>query len=144
MQVIMPSFPNLMSKNVKFYMNFIKSTHLAFNKVTEENVYNCVGHPSKNDMLNVINWLLNDDFSTIYQSESFRFIFLAICLFLKHLLVLGLIHLKTLRGYALQDILTEVSRFVQMSNIFYNLNSVLIVRFLCYLLWFKLSFPRMF
>ncbi len=67
---------------------------MAFNKVTEENVYNCVGHPSKNDMLNVINWLLNDDFTTIYNR---------------------LIHLKTLRGYALQDILNEVGRFVQLS-----------------------------
>ncbi len=28
--------------------------------------------------------------------------------------VLGLIHLKTLRGYALQDILTEISRFIQL------------------------------
>ena len=81
-----------------FHLFFIiKSTHLAFNKVNEENVYNCVGHPSKNDMLKVINSLLNDDFSTIYNK---------------------LIHLKTIRGYALQDILTEVSRFVQMSKKF--------------------------
>jgi hypothetical protein len=28
----------------------------------------------------------------------------------------GLIHLKTLRGYALQDILNEVGRFVQLSK----------------------------
>lgn len=74
-------------------LNIMQSTHLAFNKVNEENVYNCVGHPSKNDMLSVINWLLNDDFTTIYNR---------------------LIHLKTLKGYALQDIMTEVSRFVQM------------------------------
>lgn len=74
-------------------LNIMQSTHLAFNKVNEENVYNCVGHPSKNDMLNVINWLLNDDFTTIYNR---------------------LIHLKTLRGYALQDILNEVGRFIQL------------------------------
>lgn len=74
-------------------LNIMQSTHLAFNKVTEENVYNCVGHPSKNDMLSVIEWLLNDDFTAIYNR---------------------LLHLKTLRGYALQDIITEVSRFVQL------------------------------
>lgn len=74
-------------------LNIMQSTHLAFNKVDEENVYACVGHPSKNDMLSVINWLLNDDFTTIYNR---------------------LIHLKTLRGYALQDILTEISRFIQL------------------------------
>ncbi len=28
--------------------------------------------------------------------------------------IIGLIHLKTLRGYALQDILTEISRFIQL------------------------------
>lgn len=74
-------------------LNIMQSTHLAFNKVDEENVYMCVGHPSKNDMLSIINWLLNDDFTTIYNR---------------------LIHLKTLRGYALQDILTEISRFIQL------------------------------
>jgi replication factor C subunit 3/5 len=74
-------------------LNIMQSTHLAFGLVNEENVYNCVGHPSKSDMTNVINWLLNDDFSTIFQR---------------------LHHLKSLRGYALQDIITEVSRFVQL------------------------------
>jgi len=48
-------------------LNIMQSTHLAFNKVNEENVYMCVGHPSKNDMISVINWLLNDDFTTIYN-----------------------------------------------------------------------------
>lgn len=74
-------------------LNVMQSTHLAFGKVDEENVYQCVGHPSKNDMTSIINWLLNDDFTTIYNR---------------------LIHLKTLRGYALQDILTEIARFVQL------------------------------
>ncbi len=52
----------------------MQSTHLAFNKVNEENVYMCVGHPSKNDMISVINWLLNDDFTTIYNREFLSFI----------------------------------------------------------------------
>ncbi len=38
--------------------------------MNEENVYACVGHPSKNDMLSIINWLMNDDFTTIYNRES--------------------------------------------------------------------------
>lgn len=48
---------------------------MAFNKVNEENVYNCVGHPSKNDMLNVINWLLNDDFTAIYNRNDIMLFF---------------------------------------------------------------------
>ncbi|RNA30478.1 replication factor C subunit 5 [Brachionus plicatilis] len=89
----MKAVVHLASGDMRKALNIMQSTHLAFNKVNEENVYNCVGHPSKNDMLRVINSLLNDDFTTIYNK---------------------LIHLKTLKGYALQDILTEVSRFVQM------------------------------
>lgn len=84
---------HLSTGDMRKALNIMQSTHLAFNKVTEENVYNCVGHPSKNDMVNVINWLLNDEFSSIYNR---------------------LIHLKTIRGYALHDIITEVSRFVQL------------------------------
>ena len=84
---------HLANGDMRKSLNIMQSTHLAFGKVNEENVYNCVGHPSKNDMTSVINWLLNDDFTTIYNR---------------------LMHLKTLRGYALQDILTEVSRFVAM------------------------------
>jgi replication factor C subunit 3/5 len=74
-------------------LNIMQSTHLAFGLVNEENVYVCVGHPSKNDMHNVMNWLLNDDFSLIYSRVS---------------------HLKTRRGYALQDIINEVCRFVSL------------------------------
>lgn len=62
--------------------------------MNEENVYNCVGHPSKNDMVSMVNWLLNDDFTSIFNR---------------------LMHMKTVRGYALQDILTEVTRYIQMS-----------------------------
>jgi len=89
----MKALVNLSSGDMRKALNIMQSTHLAFNKVTEENVYNCVGHPSKNDMVNVVNWLLNDDFTSIYNR---------------------LIHLKTMKGYALQDIITEVTRFVQL------------------------------
>jgi replication factor C subunit 3/5 len=85
----------LASGDMRKSLNIMQSTHLAFGVVNEENVYNCVGHPSKHDMTNVMSWLLNDDFTSIYNK---------------------LMHLKTLRGYALQDILTEASRFVNMSE----------------------------
>ena len=65
-------------------------------------------------MLSVIEWLLNDDFTAIYNS-SFFFCFILIYN-IKFLNFKGLLHLKTLRGYALQDIITEVSRFVQLSK----------------------------
>lgn len=41
---------------------------MAFGKVTEENVYTCTGHPLKSDIANILDWMLNQDFSTAYRS----------------------------------------------------------------------------
>lgn len=80
-------------------LNILQSTYLAFGKVNEENVYNCVGHPSKNDMINVMNWMLNDNFNNAYARMN---------------------HLKLQKGYALQDLITEIHRFVQSSKLFFK------------------------
>lgn len=40
---------------------------MAFGKVTEENVYTCTGHPLKSDIANILDWMLNQDFSTAYR-----------------------------------------------------------------------------
>lgn len=45
-----------------------QSTTMAFGKVTEENVYTCTGHPLKSDIANILDWMLNLDFSTAYRS----------------------------------------------------------------------------
>ncbi|NXK94549.1 RFC5 factor, partial [Formicarius rufipectus] len=68
-----------------------QSTSMAFGKVTEENVYTCTGHPLKSDIANILDWMLNEDFSTAYRKIT---------------------ELKTLKGLALQDILTEIHLFV--------------------------------
>lgn len=41
---------------------------MAFGKVTEENVYTCTGHPLKSDIANILDWMLNQDFSIAYRS----------------------------------------------------------------------------
>lgn len=48
-----------------------QSTTMAFGKVTEENVYTCTGHPLKSDIANILDWMLNQDFSTAYRSILF-------------------------------------------------------------------------
>ncbi|KGL94167.1 Replication factor C subunit 5, partial [Charadrius vociferus] len=68
-----------------------QSTTMAFGKVTEESVYTCTGHPLKSDIANILDWMLNQDFSTAYRKIT---------------------ELKTLKGLALQDILTEIHLFV--------------------------------
>jgi len=41
---------------------------MAYDEVTEENVYLCVGHPPRRDIENIVKWMLNDHFSTAYNS----------------------------------------------------------------------------
>lgn len=44
---------------------------MAFGKVTEETVYTCTGHPLKTDIANILDWMLNQDFTTAYKSILF-------------------------------------------------------------------------
>ena len=53
-------------------INVLQSTWLAFGSVTEENVYNCVGHPLPIDIKNIVNWLLNETYEFAYNSILFR------------------------------------------------------------------------
>ncbi|XP_014210070.1 replication factor C subunit 5 [Copidosoma floridanum] len=72
-------------------INVLQSTWLAFGCVNEENVYACVGHPLPNDIKNIVNWLLNESYEFAYNKVQ---------------------DLKTRKGLALQDILTELQGLV--------------------------------
>lgn len=72
-------------------LNILQSASMAFDKVTEDNVYICVGHPLRKDIENIIQWLLNTNFNEAYNN---------------------ILKLKTAKGLALQDILTEVHLYV--------------------------------
>ena len=41
---------------------------MAYDSVTEDNVYLCVGHPLRRDIENIVNWMLNDNFTDAYNS----------------------------------------------------------------------------
>ena len=41
---------------------------MAFDEVNEDNVYICVGHPLRRDIENIVNWMLNDNFTKAYNS----------------------------------------------------------------------------
>ena len=49
-----------------------QSTSLAFDLVSEENIYTCTGKPQRNDIANIVNWMLNEDYKTAYQSILFE------------------------------------------------------------------------
>ncbi|NXJ72698.1 RFC5 factor, partial [Rostratula benghalensis] len=87
----MKALVTLSSGDMRRALNILQSTTMAFGKVTEENVYTCTGHPLKSDIANILDWMLNEDFSTAYRRIT---------------------ELKTLKGLALQDILTEIHLFV--------------------------------
>ena len=43
---------------------------MAHDEVNEHNVYTCTGQPLPSDIANMVEWMLNDDFSAAYRSES--------------------------------------------------------------------------
>lgn len=87
----MKALVTLSSGDMRRALNILQSTNMAFGTVTEETVYTCTGHPLKTDIANILDWMLNQDFTTAYKN---------------------IMELKTLKGLALHDILTEVHLFV--------------------------------
>jgi len=85
------SLMRLAQGDMRKVLNILQSCNMAFGKVTEDNVYTCVGHPLRSDITNIANWALNEDFTTAYNQVN---------------------KLKTLKGLSLQDILAEVHHYV--------------------------------
>ncbi|POI19423.1 hypothetical protein CIB84_016832, partial [Bambusicola thoracicus] len=122
----MKALVTLSSGDMRRALNILQSTSMAFGKVTEENVYTCTGHPLKADIANILDWMLNQNFSTAYRRvgwvraalwEGSRsplgcWVVQGMCEEPLHLLPSEIMELKTLKGLALQDILTEIHLFV--------------------------------
>ena len=49
-------------------INVLQSCYMAFGDVTEDNVYTCTGQPLRSDITNIVNWALNEDFSTAFSN----------------------------------------------------------------------------
>jgi len=81
----------LAAGDMRKVINILQSCSMAFDQVNENNVYTCVGHPLRSDITNIINWSLNDDFTTAYNNTN---------------------KLRTNRGLSLQDILSEVHLYI--------------------------------
>jgi replication factor C subunit 3/5 len=81
----------LANGDMRKVLNVLQSTWLAYKNVTEDNVYTCVGHPLKNDIESIVKWLLSENFQVAYKNIK---------------------ELKVIKGLALNDIITEVHRYV--------------------------------
>ncbi|XP_060928379.1 replication factor C subunit 5 [Limanda limanda] len=87
----MKAIVTLSSGDMRRSLNILQSTSMAYGKVTEDTVYTCTGHPLRSDIANILDWSLNKDFTSSYKQ---------------------ILQLKTLKGLALHDILTEVHLLV--------------------------------
>lgn len=87
----MKAIVTLSSGDMRRSLNILQSTSMAYGKVTEDTVYTCTGHPLRSDIANILDWCLNKDFTSAYKQ---------------------ILHLKTLKGLALHDILTEIHLLV--------------------------------
>ncbi|XP_077379040.1 replication factor C subunit 5 [Festucalex cinctus] len=83
----MKALVTLSSGDMRRALNILQSTSMAHGSVSEDAVYTCTGHPLRADIANILDWSLNKDFTTAYKQ---------------------ILELKTLKGLALQDILTQV------------------------------------
>ncbi|KAF8103174.1 hypothetical protein N665_0188s0127 [Sinapis alba] len=72
-------------------MNILQSTHMASEKISEEEVYLCTGNPLPRDIEQISHWLLNEPFAESYKKIS---------------------EMKTRKGLAIVDIVREVTMFV--------------------------------
>lgn len=68
----MKALVTLSSGDMRRALNILQSTNMAFGEVTEETVYTCTGHPLKSDIANILDWMLNQDFTTAYRSILFE------------------------------------------------------------------------
>ncbi|KAF9354063.1 hypothetical protein BGX34_011238 [Mortierella sp. NVP85] len=74
-------------------LNILQACHAGYEIVDEDAVYNCTGNPHPTDIETIVNSMLTEDFNTAYSTVSY---------------------LKTIKGMALQDILTEVYNYLEL------------------------------
>ncbi|XP_005102663.1 replication factor C subunit 5 [Aplysia californica] len=87
----MKSLVTLSGGDMRKALNILQSTSMAYEEVSEDNVYTCVGHPLRKDIESIVDWVLNESFTTAYHN---------------------IMKLKTAKGLALEDILADVHAYV--------------------------------
>lgn len=56
------------SGDMRRSLNILQSCHMAFDQVNEEAVYMTTGNPMPRDIEQLVNWLLNDEFTAVFKN----------------------------------------------------------------------------
>lgn len=87
----MKALVTLATGDMRKALNVLQTTSMAYDEVNEDNVYTCVGHPLRRDIESIVDWVLNENYTTAFNN---------------------VMKLKTAKGLALEDILTDVHTYV--------------------------------
>lgn len=108
-----------------------QSVSMAYDEVTEDAVYACVGQPSRKDISMIVEWMLNREFADAFRCKKTNCSILIITVFIiikyfycwkfendcKVFSFFSVIsEMKIRKGYALQDIITDVHSYVHRRN----------------------------
>ncbi|KAJ3082228.1 Replication factor C (RF-C) subunit [Quaeritorhiza haematococci] len=77
-------------------LNILQASHAAYSKIDEDSVYTCTGSPLPSDITKIVEWLFNCEFTTAFTNVQ---------------------KLKTEKGLALTDIITEVHAYLTTMEI---------------------------
>lgn len=91
-------------------VNILQSTFMAYDEVSEKRVYSCTGQPLPSDITQIVEWMLSEPFSVAYQYIS---------------------DLKTSKGLALEDIITQVHNFIHRVEFPANVRMKLLDKLAC-------------
>ena len=70
----MESLVTLSQGDMRRALNILQSTSMSHDEVTEETVYLVTGQPLPNDIAKIVEWMLNENYTTAYQSKHSIFV----------------------------------------------------------------------
>ena len=95
-------------------LNILQACHAAYELTGEAEIYNCTGNPQPADIETIVNSMLQDDFTTSYNSQCCNVLVYELCSRLCLPAVISM--LKTERGLALPDLINGAYEYIETIN----------------------------
>jgi replication factor C subunit 3/5 len=97
-------------------LNVLQACHAAYDRIDEVAVYNCTGNPLPADVENIVESMMNAEFTTAYKRESIRPCNKGIIYSLSFILA-DVSDLKVAKGMALADMVNGIYDCIQTINL---------------------------